>query len=355
MNNRRRTRGASNTAFTVATSVVAVMLAVIFFMALGHVADTPSNDMPVSGAESVISDRENSEPAPPSAPSEPESGDESGDESSEAQAKPALSISSDILNSNYACLFDRETGTVIAVKNAYTRVSPASLTKMATTITVIETCDDLYEMITVDKKTVDDMYFEGASVVGFKAGEQATVLDMLYGVMLPSGADAALSLAYRFGGTEAGFAELMNRKMAEIGLTDTHFVNVTGLDADNHYSTAADMAKLLDHCLKNELFRKICTTSAYKVTSGTKHADGIDIYHTAFRQFTVARVPNKYCLGGKTGTTTNAGRCLAALCEVDGKEYITVTIGADGGMTDGLVPKDLNTLIETVLPECKQA
>lgn len=359
MTNRRRAQRASKITFLTITALVLISLLTVILLAAGNqsgetssalsdelssfVGGVSASDIPDISDISDISDT----------PSIPD--DSSDDTSSDIPQAPAFVISQGTLNSEYACLLDRNTSAVIAVKNAYTKVAPASLTKMATAITVIEMCDDLDEMLTVSRDTVNEMYLEGASVVGFQAGEKATVADMLYGLMLPSGADAAITLANRFGGTEKGFAELMNKKMQAIGLADTHFVNVTGLDADEHYSTAADMARLLDYCLKNELFRTICTTDYYKITSPTMHEDGIELYNTAFSGFKRAGIPNKYCLGGKTGTTDNAGRCLAALCSVDGEEYITVTIGSRGTTGQGFVPADLNSLIEEVLPSCKAA
>lgn len=362
MADRKKTQRASKISFAAAVTAVAVLLALIFILVLGQgeqadVSNTlsdVSSDISgnVSGDISYVvdmsrQDDENSNDA---------SADVSGTQGEASEAPPSVyAISSDTLNSGYACLLDRSTGAVIAAKNADMRIAPASLTKIATAITVIEMCDDFDEMLTVTRKTVDDMYLEGASVVGFLANEQASVVDMLYGVMLPSGADAAVTLAERFGGTESGFAELINQKMADIGLADTHFVNVTGLDADGHYSTAADIARLLNYCLQNELFKIICTADHYVITSPTMHEGGIELYHTVFAGFRKAGMENKYCLGGKTGTTDNAGRCLAALCLVDGNEYITVTLGAGGTNGQGFVPHDLVTLIEDILPCCKQA
>lgn len=362
MTNHRKTQRASKITFLTITALVLISLLTVILLATGNqsgeTSDVLSDGLPsfsngVSASDSYDISGVSDVSDIPDTPSIPD--DSSDDSSSGTPQAPAFVISQGTLNSEYACLLDRSTGTVIAIKNAYTKVAPASLTKMATAITIIEMCDDLDEMLTVSRDTVNEMYLEGASVVGFQAGEQATVTDMLYGLMLPSGADAAITLANRFGGTEEGFAELMNGKMAQIGLADTHFVNVTGLDADEHYSTAADMAKLLDYCLKNELFRTICTTEYYKITSPTKHDGGIELYNTAFSGFKRAGITNKYCLGGKTGTTDNAGRCLAALCSVGGEEYITVTIGARGTTGQGFVPADLNTLIEEVLPSCKAA
>lgn len=360
MADRRKTQRASKISFAAAVTAVAVLLALIFILVLGQgeqadVSDTSNNILSnIPSDNSSMTDSSDASTESSGDTTQDASDSDSGQEES-IPPQSVYSISSDILNSGYACLLDRSTGDVIAVKNANTRIAPASLTKIATAITVIEMCDDLDEMLTVTRKTVDDMYLGGASVVGFLANEQASVVDMLYGVMLPSGADAAITLAERFGGSESGFAELMNQKLADIGLVDTHFVNVTGLDADGHYSTAADMARLLNYCLQNELFKTICTTDYYVITSPTMHEGGIELYSTVFGGFRKAGMENKYCMGGKTGTTDNAGRCLAALCLVDGNEYITVTLGAGGTNGQGFVPHDLVTLIEDILPCCKQA
>ncbi len=255
------------------------------------------------------------------------------------------------LYSAEAVVYDRATDTVIAAKDAYTRMAPASLTKIATAITVIEMCDDLDEKLTCTQDTVNVTYLAGASVVGFKGGEKATVMDMLYGVMLPSGADAAITLAIRFGGSETGFAEIINQKMDKIGLTDTHFCNVTGLDEDGHYSTAADMAILLDYCLDNETFRRLCTTKYYTLQTCSKHEGGIEVTNTAYTAFTKAGLLSSYFKGGKTGTTDAAGRCLAGLCVIDDREYVTVTLGAGGDAADGYIACDFIYLSETVIPQ----
>ena len=136
------------------------------------------------------------------------------------------------------------------------RISPASLTKIMTAIVAIENIADLHEPVILENKIFKDLYAANASLAGFLPGEEVPAIDLLYGTLLPSGADASVGLALKVSGSESEFVKLMNRKAEQLGMKDTHFTNVCGLYDDNHYSTVKDIAVLLEYALHNETFRQ---------------------------------------------------------------------------------------------------
>lgn len=147
--------------------------------------------------------------------------------------------------SRHAILLDAQSGQVLAQKRADERTAPASLTKMMTILLAIETEPDLDKQVTLPEGIFPALQIEKASMAGFAPGETVTVRDLLYGAMLPSGAECCETLARLVSGSEDNFAALMNQKAAELGMKNTHFTNATGLTDTEHYSSAADMAKLL--------------------------------------------------------------------------------------------------------------
>lgn len=149
------------------------------------------------------------------------------------------------INSSYAVLMQAGTGKVIGDINGDTQMYPASMTKIMTTIVAIENLSDLDQQITLTNDMVADLYAQDATQAGFQPGETAPAIDYLYGVMLPSGAECCRALAVTIAGSEDAFVDLMNQKAEKLGLDNTHFCNTTGLHADNHYSTAKDIATLL--------------------------------------------------------------------------------------------------------------
>ena len=169
---------------------------------------------------------------------------------------------------------------------------------------------------------------ENASMAGFEAGEIVTAKDMLYGMMLSSGADGAVGLACELCGSEAAFVQQMNLKAKALGMSDTHFTNVTGLHDDNHYSTLKDLSILLQAALKNEMFRKVFTTGMYETEPTNKHPEGLVFESTFFRKISVNAMKDVFLLGGKTGFTDEAGLCLATLASCNQQEYILITAGA---------------------------
>ena len=236
----------------------------------------------------------------------------------------------DEINSEHAILIDLNTGEILCEKASEEKTSPASLTKIMTTILAIENIDDLNCEITVPEGIYNHLYAEDASMAGFLPNEEVKVKDLLYGTMLPSGAEAAGSLVLYISGNENSFVELMNQKAEELGMDNTNFTNPIGLHDDNHFTTVSDFAKLLEYALQNDTFRSIFTASKYSTSETNKHPDGITFCSTMFQSLSTTEFDGGKIIGGKTGYTNEAGLCLASLAENDEKEYILITTGASG-------------------------
>ena len=251
------------------------------------------------------------------------------------------------LNSPYSALIAARGGKLIGGQNAEERMYPASLTKMMTAILALEKLNPGSE-ITFTDEMLNALTGSDATQAGFLSGETVKVRDIVYGCLLPSGADCCMAIAYRLSGSEEKFADLMNKKAERLGMKNTHFVNSTGLHDEEHYSTAYDMALLLKYCLRNKLFREIITSS-YHSTEGTNlHPDGITFYSTLFNNLSSTEVTGGEIKGGKTGFTNAAGLCLASFAEIDGREYVLVTAGAPGTTGEPLHVRDAVTVFERV-------
>ena len=208
-----------------------------------------------------------------------------------------------------AILMHADSGRVLYEKNADEHMLIASTTKIMTAIVVLEHCE-LDDLVEVDSRSAG---IEGSSMY-LKAGESYTVEDLLYGLLLVSGNDAASALALHVADSMEEFAELMNAKAAELGMTESSFKNAHGLDEEGHYSTARDMAKLAAYCMGNEDFARIARTVSHTVGEQTL------VNHN--------RLLREYdgCLGLKTGYTMAAGRTLVTCAERDGARYVCVTL-----------------------------
>lgn len=233
--------------------------------------------------------------------------------------------------SRHAILMNAQSGQVLAQKRANERTAPASLTKMMTVLLAVEAEPDLDKPVALPADIFPALHTENASMAGFVSGETVTVRDLLYGAMLPSGAECCETLARLVSGSEEAFAALMNQKAAELGMKNTHFTNATGLTDPEHYSSAADMAKLLQAALQNRTFRTVFTTEHYTTTATVQHPAGISLTSTLLSKLNGTELPaGDRIEGGKTGYTAAAGLCLASLATIKGKEYILVTLSAPG-------------------------
>lgn len=219
-------------------------------------------------------------------------------------------------NSRRYIVYDRISKSMIIGKNEDVKSAMASTTKIMTTIVILEKAD-LNEKVTVSAKAGGT----GGSRLGLKRGDKASVRDLLYGLMLRSGNDAAVALAEHVGGSVKGFAELMNEKAIELGLTNTHFVTPHGLDDANHYTTALELAKLTDYAMDNETFTKIVGTKSTTIYINNQSRQ---INNTNELLGVLNGV-----VGVKTGFTNNAGRCLVTETKRNNMDIITIVLGAD--------------------------
>lgn len=244
----------------------------------------------------------------------------------------SLDIAVDLkhLYSPYAILIDLDSGFSLAERNAQDRIYPASLTKIMTAVLSIENTDNMEEIITLPTDFFQKLYAENASMAGFQPGERVRLRDLLYGILLPSGAECCMAFANRIAGSEETFVRMMNQKAEELGMENTHFCNATGLHDPEHYSTVEDISILLQYALKDENFKAAFTSSRYSTISSDQHPEGFTFYSTMFKYMDSTEVTGGKIIGGKTGYTEEAGLCLASLAEVGGKEYVLVTAKANG-------------------------
>ena len=234
------------------------------------------------------------------------------------------------LYSAHAALLDLSTGELMAEKDGDESIYPASLTKIMTAMLLVERAEDLSETTVLQEDLFGPLQLRGASMAGFLPGEEVSLEDLLYGMLLPSGAECSTAAARWVSGSEEAFAELMNQRAQELGMAHTHFVNATGLHEQEHCSPAEDLARLLAQALQYDAFRTAFITSRYTAGATAAHPDGVTLHSTMFESMRAAGLEDDRILGGKTGYTKEAGLCLASLLCVDGREYVLVTAGAQG-------------------------
>lgn len=234
------------------------------------------------------------------------------------------------LYSTNAILVSLEDHTILMDKNSEEIIYPASLTKLMTVLVALENIPDLKEKIILKNRIFTNLYEENASMAGFLPNEEVTAEDLLYGAMLPSGAEASIGLAESIAGSESGFVQLMNEKAQQLGMTNSHFMNATGLHHPDHYTTVKDLSMLLQSALANPIFREIYTAERYSIKSTNRHPEGITLTSRLFNYLNTHEVTKGEIIGGKTGYTEQAGLCLASLASINGEEYLLVTVGAEG-------------------------
>ncbi len=233
--------------------------------------------------------------------------------------------------SQYALFIDLESGNILAEKNAYTRICPASMTKVLTVLVAAEhiTAEQLDDTFTFTLEITDYAYVNDCSCVGFLDEETVTVRDLFYGTILPSGGDAAVGLAVYVAGSQEAFLEMMNEKLEELGLSDTaHFTNCVGLYDEEHYCTLYDMAIIMEAALENDICREVMAAHTYTTSATEQHPEGILISNWFLR-----RIEDKDTGGevlcAKTGYVDQSGSCAVSYgIDNGGKAYICVTANA---------------------------
>jgi len=235
-------------------------------------------------------------------------------------------LETEALNSRYALLVDAQNGRVLVDKKSTQKMYPASMTKIMTAIVAIElleASEELNALVHLETEMFHYLYHQRASMAGFMPEERVPAIDLLYGIMLPSGGESTLAIARKVAGSEEAFVEKMNQKARELGLTQTNFTNPTGLHHPEHYTTLEEMVIILKYALTNEMFREIFTASTHTASTN------LTMTSTLFRHLPRTTVKNGEILGGRTGFTPEAGRCLISLAVINGREYILATGGAE--------------------------
>lgn len=221
------------------------------------------------------------------------------------------------ITGEYVSLYNMNEDILLYSKNDTKKTSIASLTKMMTTLVAIEEIDNLDEIVTIKERDFEGTV--GYSKAGFKVGDKVTYRDLLYGIILPSGADAVNAVVNNTLGYDK-FIKKMNETAKKIGMNDTSYANPVGKDDENNYSTSSDLAKLLKYALKNETFKTIFTTKSYKTSNGLNLESTVNSYKTILNTDEIK--------GAKSGFTKDAGRCLASITTLNNVDYLLVVINS---------------------------
>ena len=241
------------------------------------------------------------------------------------------------LYSNNAIVINLNNNDIIYEKNKDEVINVASMQKIMTTLVGVESINDENESFIIPDGMFSSLDPE-LMVVGFESGDKVTYKDLLYGTMLKSGADAAYALAVKVSGSEENYVKLMNEKANKLGLKNTVFKNTTGMDEEGQYSSVNDIAILFKYALNNKKFKEIITTDKYTTSNEDYDFKG---------PITVAKKYDmSYFLGGKTGYTDNAGKCLASFGEKDGVKFLIVTALASPDIDENVNYLDHKTIYE---------
>lgn len=239
------------------------------------------------------------------------------------------------ITSDYVYLYDQTTGQVLWDEGSKEIIYPASLTKMMTALIAIENVDNYDQQVLIDERIMAGLKEAGASRAGFNVGDIVTIRDLIYGTLLPSGAECTQALAYTIAGSVDGYVEMMNQKAQELGMNNTHYVNTTGLHDDNHYSTLYDISLLLDYALQNDFFKEVFTSSTYQAgVSKNYPTQGLKMESTSYKYINNpgSNVPYKVTIdgfnGSKSGYTIEARYCLASSATINDMDLILITAHA---------------------------
>lgn len=221
-------------------------------------------------------------------------------------------------------LIDADTGSILYEKNAYEKCYPASTTKILTGLLTIENCS-MSDIVTFSKEAVESVNITEDANLGTKEGEQYTVEQALYGMLLYSANEIAYGLAEHVAGDLESFVDMMNAKAAEVGALNTHFANASGLYDENHYTTAYDMAMIARACYNNATFVSIDSTYTTYTIPATNKTDTARTFKHRHKMLYGREYYYEYCKGGKTGFTDESQYTLVTFAEKDGMRLICVT------------------------------
>ncbi|MBR4910621.1 MAG: D-alanyl-D-alanine carboxypeptidase [Clostridia bacterium] len=242
----------------------------------------------------------------------------------------SLPFSAGAVSATAAVVINGDTGDILYSRNADVRLPMASTTKIMTAILLIENCDDLDDELITTREMVK---VEGSSM-GLLPGDRVSYRALLYGMMLSSGNDAANTTAIAIGGSIGGFVDMMNAKAAELGLNNTHFATPSGLDAEGHYTTAAELALLTAYALKNPVFAEAAAAKSATLCFGNPP------YRRTVKNHNKLLSMYNDVIGVKTGYTKKSGRCLVSAARQDGKYVIAVTLNDGNDWADHRVLLD---------------
>lgn len=243
------------------------------------------------------------------------------------------------VSSEAAAVFNVDDASVIYSKNAFDRLYPASITKVMTALLAIK-YGTLTDMVTVTQDAV--ITESGATLCGIKPGDQLTLNDLLYGLMLPSGNDAGCAIAVHMAGSLDAFNDMMNKEAKSLGATGTNFMNSHGLTDEQHYTTAYDLYLIFQEAMKYPKFREVVNALEYTAEYTNQAGEAVSSTWSCGNWFMIGKKDTPQGLtviGGKTGTTSAAGYCLImAEQDTEGKEYISVVLkaGSRNGLYDNM-------------------
>ena len=236
--------------------------------------------------------------------------------------------------SKYVYLIDMDSKEILWDIKSEERIYPASITKLMSAILYIELIDDYSDTVVIDGKLIDRLEEENANMAGYKDGDEPTLLDLLYGHLLQSGADCSITLAEYISGSEKEFVKLMNAKAEELGMDHTHFVNTTGLFEPDHYSTCRDLALLFDYCMQNDFFVEVMSTLLYKPTPVKTYPNSFNCDNLVMVYINQENPKFRYSFDipgficGKTGFILESNFSFASCAHVNDRRLMLITIDA---------------------------
>lgn len=269
------------------------------------------------------------------APEQPESGETPAPEASSEKTYAPAEVTENTktldleLYSENALLIDLESNTVLVQKNADARIYPASMTKVMTVLVAAEHIENWDETFTMTQSIIDPLFLADASMAGFVHGEEVSMTELLYGAVLPSGAEATEALAIVTAGSEEAFAALMNEKAQALGLKDTHFVDASGLHDENHYTTLSDMAIIMQAALDNPHCREVLTSVNHTSPATEQNPSGVAMTNRFLYRIRPQQTGNVDIQAAKTGYTAQAMNCCVSYGIMEnGRAAICVTAHA---------------------------
>lgn len=340
---RRRNTGASQIKLVGIVAVI-VVIAIIIVISCFNKAKKDSNKVKDTGAatENVTG------------VTEQESETEEVKELFTPKESDATAAIGDELESSYAVVIDEQDGTVVAGKNAHEKMYPASMTKVMTVLVAAEQAEKnaiaaaktenteidrqavienkLNEVVTITREATDYSYVHDCSTTGFLDGEQVPLRDVFNGTILPSGGESAYQLAVYTAGSMEAFVDMMNQKAAELGIGQTtHFANPVGIYDENNYSTAYDMAVIMQAAMQDDICKTVLSNHTYSTAATPQHPENLNISNLFLRRIE-DRMTSGEVIGAKTGFVNQSGNCAVSYEKAaSGKTYICVTAGASSG------------------------